>query len=87
MCHPSGPNSRTDHATSAAAARGELPLSSRPSAGFPAELAIFWFEGYQGPESPSLGTRYCLTSDTAELNDDEGIRLVGRADEAITPSE
>lgn len=68
-------------------ANTELP------AGQPGNLALdressplFWFAGYRGVPTPSLGTRYYLTGDTAELNADGSISFVGRADDVITSS-
>jgi acetyl-CoA synthetase len=59
--------------------------------GVPGHLAVdlarsplFTFTGYLGMETPSLGARYYLTGDTAELNPDGTISFVGRADDVIT---
>lgn len=59
--------------------------------GVPGNLAIdlaaspfFWFTGYLGRETPSLGERYYITGDSAELNADGSISFVGRADDVIT---
>lgn len=67
--------------------RVELP------AGHPGALAVdrsksplFWFTGYEGMETPSLGAIYYLSGDTAELNEDGSISFVGRADDVITSS-
>lgn len=61
--------------------------------GQPGELAVdipgsplFWFTGYEGMETRSLGKRYYLTGDTAELNDNGSISFVGRDDDVITSS-
>lgn len=61
--------------------------------GAPGELAVdrlnsplFWFAGYEGLETPSLGPRYYRTGDTAELNDDGSISFAGRSDDIITSS-
>jgi acetyl-CoA synthetase len=61
------------------------------ASGIPGNLAIdlaqsplFTFTGYLGMPTPSLGDRYYLTGDTAELNRDASISFVGRADDVIT---
>ena len=63
------------------------------SAGIPGDLAIdlqnsslFWFAGYEGLPTSSLGERYYLTGDTAELNLSGSISFIGRADDVITSS-
>ncbi len=59
----------------------------------PGELAIdqtasplFWFSGYEGAATASLGPRYYRSGDTVELNTDGSISFVGRADDVITSS-
>jgi acetyl-CoA synthetase len=59
--------------------------------GAPGNLAIdlarspyFWFTGYLGRETSSLGAKHYITGDTAELNPDGSISFVGRADDVIT---
>ncbi len=47
---------------------------------------LFWFTGYEGMATASLGPTYYLTGDTAELNPDGSISFVGRADDVITSS-
>ncbi len=47
---------------------------------------LFWFKGYEGVATPSLGNRYYLSGDIAELNTDGSISFVGRADDVITSS-
>ena len=61
--------------------------------GAPGKLAIdrlnsplFWFAGYDGLPTPSLGARYYRSGDTAELNLDGSISFVGRTDDVITSS-
>jgi acetyl-CoA synthetase len=51
-----------------------------------ARSPFFWFTGYLGMDTPSLGARHYLTGDTAELNDNGSISFVGRADDVITSS-
>lgn len=58
---------------------GNLALDRRGS-------PLFWFTGYRGVPTPSLGERHYLTGDTAELNTDGSISFVGRADDVITSS-
>ncbi|MCB2059093.1 MAG: AMP-binding protein [Novosphingobium sp.] len=59
--------------------------------GIPGNLAVeltrspfFWFTGYLGRETERLGSRYYITGDSAELNEDGSISFVGRADDVIT---
>ena len=47
---------------------------------------LFWFTGYEGRNTPTLGERYYLSGDTVELNDNGSISFVGRADDVITSS-
>jgi acetyl-CoA synthetase len=68
-------------------AGSELP------AGRPGHLALdrtrsplFWFTGYRGLPTPSLGERWYNTGDTAELNPGGSISFVGRDDDVITSS-
>lgn len=51
-----------------------------------ARSPLFWFAGYRGAPTPSLGAHYYLTGDTAERNADGSISFVGRADDVITSS-
>lgn len=51
-----------------------------------ARSALFWFTGYEGMATPSLGAAYYLSGDMAELNPDGSISFVGRADDVITSS-
>ena len=45
---------------------------------------LFWFSGYEGMRTGSLGDRYYLSGDTVELNEDGSISFVGRSDDVIT---
>ncbi len=47
---------------------------------------LFWFPGYQGPETRAFVGDYYLSGDTVELNADGSISFVGRADDVITTS-
>lgn len=47
---------------------------------------LFWFSGYEGTATPSLGNRYYTSGDLVERNDDGSISFVGRADDVITSS-
>jgi acetyl-CoA synthetase len=47
---------------------------------------LFWFTGYERMATPSLGERYYLSGDVAELNENGSISFVGRADDVITSS-
>jgi acetyl-CoA synthetase len=66
---------------------GELPP------GQPGVLAVdrrrsplFWFPGYLGMNTKAFVGDYYLSGDTVELNDDDSISFVGRADDVITTS-
>jgi acetyl-CoA synthetase len=45
---------------------------------------LFWFKGYERVATQSLGNRYYVTGDIAELNANGSISFVGRADDVIT---
>lgn len=45
-----------------------------------------WFTGYMGAPTSAFVGNYYLTGDSAELNSDGSISLVGRADDVITTS-
>jgi len=60
-------------------------------AGAPGTLAIdraasplYWFNGYENTQTANLQGRYYLSGDTVELNEDNTISFVGRADDVIT---
>lgn len=69
------------------------PEGNELGVGVPGELALdiagsplMWFTGYHGRETPALGDTYFRSGDTVELNDDDSISFVGRADDVITTS-
>lgn len=45
---------------------------------------LFWFSGYEGKKTASLGETYYLSGDTVELNENGSISFVGRSDDVIT---
>ena len=49
-----------------------------------ARSPLFWFKGYAGMETKSLGDRYYLSGDTVERNANGSISFVGRDDDVIT---
>lgn len=69
------------------------PEDKELGVGVPGELALdlsrspmLWFEGYHGQHTPTLSDGYYRSGDTVELNDDNSISFVGRADDVITTS-
>lgn len=69
------------------------PEGAELGAGQPGILALdvarsplFWFGGYRESGAAAFQGGYYLSGDTVELNDDESISFVGRADDVITTS-